>query len=197
MKTRRIVLGFLSLLAVSAAPALADRVLRAEVTVKAPLAEAWNAWTTGQGIAATFLAPKGAVDLRIDGTYDVWFSPTAKPGARGAEGMRILDVDPLKRFAFTWNAPPSIPTIRGKRTMVVLEFEPRSANETAVRFTHMGWGQGPDWDQAYVYFDKAWGAVVLPRFVHRFESGPVDWKSPPDLPPLAGSMQQSLVAGSR
>lgn len=171
--------------------AAADRILRAEVTVKAPLAEAWKAWTTDSGIAG-FFAPQGRVDLRVDGTYDVWFNPAGKPGMRGADGMRILDVDPMKRFAFTWNAPPSIPSIRDKRTLVVLDFAARGEDSTTVRFTHLGWGDGPDWDKAYDYFDRAWGAVVLPRFVRRFEQGPIDWKAPPELAPVAATLKQTL-----
>jgi uncharacterized protein YndB with AHSA1/START domain len=169
-----------------------ERVLRAEVTVKAPVEEAWKAWTTNTGIA-TFFAPQGSVDLEVDGTYDVWFDPSAPAGQRGAEGMRILDVDPLKRFAFTWNAPPSIASIRGKRTIVVLDFVAVDATTTTVRLTHLGWGSGPDWDKAFAYFDRAWGAVVLPRFVHRFNHGPIDWKSPPDVAPVASSIQTRLI----
>jgi uncharacterized protein YndB with AHSA1/START domain len=167
--------------------AASDRMLRAEITVAAPVAELWQAWTTADGIA-TFFAPQGRVDLRVDGTYDVWFNPAGAPGERGAEGMRILDVDPSRRFAFTWNAPPSIPAIRGKRTMVVLDFIPRG-DRTTLRFTQWGWGDGPDWDRAYDYFDRAWRTVVLPRLVYRFEKGPLDWNAPPELEPVAATIQ--------
>ena len=120
----------------------------------------------------------------MDGTYDVWFLPEGAPGSRGAEGMRILDVEPNERFAFTWDAPPSIAKIRGKRTMVIVEFTPQGAAATSIRFTHTGWGEGPEWDEAYDYFARAWGDIVLPRFVHRFAQGPVDWDNLGEFPPL-------------
>ena len=173
-----------------------DRVLRAEVVVPAPVRDVWDAWTTAEGIR-TFFAPDGRVDLRVDGTYDVWFNPQGGPDQRGAEGMRILDVDPEKRFVFTWNAPPSIASIRGRRTVVAIDFAPAGENATRLRFTHLGWGEGPDWDKAYAYFDQAWGGFVLPSLVRRFEQGPIDWKARPELVPLP-SMQQALArAGSR
>jgi uncharacterized protein YndB with AHSA1/START domain len=152
------------LLALLAAPAHADRALRAELELAAPVADAWNAW----------------------------FDPEGKPGERGAEGMRIVGVEPMKRFAFLWNAPPSIPTIRAQRTLVVLDFAALDSVRTRLRFTEFGWGEGADWDRAYAYFDRAWGAVVLPRLRYRFEHGPVDWKAPPELPPLP-SMQVRLA----
>lgn len=194
MRSQRLILAVLLLLL--AAPSFAvssDRVLRAEMTIAAPVTEVWKAWTTDEGIA-TFFAPKGIVDLRVDGTYDVWFNPAGGPGERGAEGMRILDVEPNRRFAFTWNAPPSIPSIRGKRTVVVVEMTPAGDGTTKLRFTESGWGDGPDWDQAYDYFDRAWGAIVLPRLKYRFEVGPVSWEKPPELPRVAPTLKVELSA---
>jgi uncharacterized protein YndB with AHSA1/START domain len=187
---RKVLAGLLLLLAPGAAFA-SDRVLRAEMTIPAPVAEVWKAWTTEEGIA-TFFAPKGRVDLRVDGTYDVWFNPAGAPGERGAEGMRILDVEPQRRFAFTWNAPPSIPSIRGKRTVIVVELAPAGEKATKLRFTESCWGDGPDWDRAYDYFDHAWGAIVLPRLKYRFEVGPVTWEKPPELPPVAPTLKVDL-----
>ena len=107
--------------------------------------------------------------------------------------MRIVGIDPLKRFAFTWNAPPSIPTIRGQRTIVVLDFASAGPRQTRLTFTELGWGEGADWDKAYDYFDKAWGAIVLPRLVERFRTGPLDWSKDLKLAPLEGSMKRTLV----
>jgi uncharacterized protein YndB with AHSA1/START domain len=173
-----------------------ERVLRAEIVVPAPVAEVWKAWTTDEGIAS-FFAPKGRVDLRVDGTYDVWFFPDAPLGERGAEGMRILDIDPLKRFAFTWDAPPSIPAIRARRTVVVIDMAAEGDARTRLRFTQLGWGSGPDWDRAYDYFDRAWGAVVLPRLLWRFEHGPIDWKAIPETQPIRPTIKQVLSASLR
>ena len=39
---------------------------------------------------------------------------------------------------------------------------------------HTGWGEGGQWDQAYAYFDRAWGNV-LGNLKKSFESGPIDW----------------------
>lgn len=42
--------------------------------------------------------------------------------------------------------------------------------------THGGWGDGGQWDQAYDYFNRAWGNV-LANLQKRFVEGPVDWTS--------------------
>lgn len=144
--------------------------LTTEFEVKAPIEKAWKAWTTPAG-TRTFFAPDCRVELRVDGAYEIYFSPQAKPGERGGEDMRILGLEPMRRFAFTWGAPPTILYVRGKRTMVILEFERESDRRTLVRFTHVGWGEGASWDEAFEYFDQDWNEVVLPRFRYAMEVG--------------------------
>jgi hypothetical protein len=51
------------------------------------------------------------------------------------------------------------------------------AEQTKVRLTHLGWGEGGEWDQAFAYFTQAW-QVVLGRLAHRFSVGPIDWNNP-------------------
>jgi uncharacterized protein YndB with AHSA1/START domain len=165
-----------------------DRALRAELDVHAPVAEVWKAWTTCAG-AQSFFAPACRIEPRVDGAYEVYFLPGAPAGERGSEGMRILAFEPMRRLAFTWSAPPTLPAIRAQRNMVVVELEPVDATRTRVRFSHIGWGAGPEWDRAYDYFDHAWNAVVLPRLKYRFEHGPIDWSAPPKLEPVAPTMK--------
>jgi hypothetical protein len=44
-----------------------------------------------------------------------------------------------------------------------------------VTIFHGGWGDGGQWDQAYAYFDKAWGSV-LSNLQKRFvEKKALDW----------------------
>jgi uncharacterized protein YndB with AHSA1/START domain len=84
---------FALLLVLLALPAQASanggmRVLTAELELKAPVEKVWKAWTTPEGLK-TFFAPAGNVEPRVDGLYEILFSPAAKPGERGAEGLRI------------------------------------------------------------------------------------------------------------
>ena len=57
----------------------------------APLADAWKAWTTSEGIQS-FFAPEAVVEPRPDGAFFVHFNPYAKPGMKGADDMRVLAV---------------------------------------------------------------------------------------------------------
>jgi uncharacterized protein YndB with AHSA1/START domain len=184
-------LAGLMLLAAAAGAGADERILRAELHLDAPVEDVWRAWTTDDGVR-TFFAPGSRIEPRVDGAYEILFSPQGEPGRRGAEGARLLVLEPPRRLAFTWDAPPDQPAIRAQRTIVYVDLEPEGARRTRLRFTHLGWGTGPDWDKAYDYFDRAWNAVVLPRLRHRFARGPIDWTRPPQLEPLAPTIKATL-----
>lgn len=157
-----------------------DRNIFIQTVVDAPVPEVWQAFTTEGGLES-FFAPECHIDLRMDGLLDIFFFPDAPEGRRGAEGMRIISVQPNKMFAFTWNNPPELPGIRDQRTHVTFKFFPYGPQKKKTRLAliHDGWGDGEIWDQAYQYFVKAWRDVILFRLHYRFDRGPIDWRNPP------------------
>jgi uncharacterized protein YndB with AHSA1/START domain len=152
----------------------AERALEKSVVIAASLEDAWSAWTTREGIVA-FFAPEAVVEPRVGGAFHVYIDPGAPAGQRGADDMRYMALQPRRMLSFDWNAPPSLPEARAQRTFVIVRFEPLAERQTKVTLHHTGWGDGGQWDQAYGYFDHAWGAV-LGNLKKRFESGPIDWK---------------------
>ena len=167
----------LALALVPSLPAAAERpeALEFERTVAAPAAHVWEAWTTAAG-ARTFFSRDAVVEPCVDGEYSILFFPANPPGRRGAEGMRILALEPeVRRFVFSWNAPPLYPAVRAQRTLVQVTLTVAGPAETHVHLRQFGWGEGPEWWAAREYFAGAW-EVVLNRLEHRFEHGPVDWE---------------------
>lgn len=157
---------------IDAAPVEERRVLK-EVVVKAPVAAVWKAWTTSEGIVS-FFAPEAVVDARPDGPFHIHMNPYGAPGLKGADDMRVMGVQENRMLSFSWNAPPHLPEARMQRTFVIVRLEPVGDAETLVRLTHIGWGDGGQWDQTHAYFDRAWGNV-LANLQKRFAEAPVDW----------------------
>lgn len=153
--------------------AAAERAIDKEVVVPAPVGEVWAAWTTREGIRS-FFAPDAEVDAKVGGAFHIHMDPLAPPGAKGADDTRFMALQPMRMLSFDWNAPPSLAQVRQQRTFVVVRLEPIDERQTRVRLHHTGWGDEGQWDQAYAYFDRAWGNV-LANLRKRFESGPVDW----------------------
>jgi uncharacterized protein YndB with AHSA1/START domain len=153
--------------------AAAERAIDKEVLIDATLDQAWDAWTTREGVVS-FFAPDARVEARPGGAFEIWFDPLAAPGARGADGVRFMALQPRRMLSFDWNAPPHLPEARAQRTFVVVRLQPVGERQTQVTLHHTGWGDGGQWDQAYAYFDRAWGGV-LGNLKKRFELGPMDW----------------------
>lgn len=160
-----------------------ERRIHVAVTVRAPLERVWELWTTNEGVRS-FFAPGSNIDAKVDGMYELFFAPSAPVGQRGAEGMRLLVVEPRQRIAFTWNAPASLAEIREQRTVVTVTFDAVGADSTLVTLRHTGWGAGPQWEKAIGYFEQAWNGFVMPSFRYRVEHGPINWSSPPKLTPV-------------
>ena len=92
----------------------------------------------------------------------------------------MLALQPMKMFSYTWNAPPSLPSVRDQRTFVIIRFFQDDGDNTHVVLHHDGWGSGGVRDYVFEYFDHVWNKTVLPRLIFRFDHGPVNWQNPPD-----------------
>ncbi|MEN8184390.1 MAG: SRPBCC domain-containing protein [Myxococcota bacterium] len=145
------------------------RAVRKEVVVTAPLAEVWRSWTTSKGIKG-FLGVDSEIELEIAGAFELYFAGDAPEGQRGGETCQVLSYLPQRMLSFSWNAPPNFGDLRGKHTWVVIEFQELDEEKVEVRLTHLGWGQGDDWDKLYDYFDRAWGGL-LGALAARFAGG--------------------------
>ena len=158
---------------IATASLAAERAIDKQAVINATLDQAWEAWTTREGIVA-FFAPDAKIEPRVGGAFQIYMDPLAEAGSKGADDMRFLALQPKKMLSFDWNAPPSLPEARLQRSFVIVRFEPVDDQRTKVSIHHTGWGDGGQWDQAYAYFDKAWGGV-LANLQKRFDKGPQDW----------------------
>ena len=107
----------------------AERAIDKQVVLNATLDQAWDAWTTREGIVG-FFAPDAKVEPRVGGAFQVYMDPGAPAGSKGADDMRFMALQPKKMLSFDWNAPPSLPEARAQRTFVVVRFEPLSDQQT-------------------------------------------------------------------
>ena len=96
----------------------------------------------------------------VGGAFELWFGVNQPEGTRGSEGCKVHSVKPMEQFVFEWNAPPTIPVIRGLRTLVYLDFKPLPENRTEVTLRNFGYGDGEDWAKTKAYFAAAWPAVM-------------------------------------
>ena len=149
-----------------------------DITVKAPLADVWRAWTTNAG-AQEFFCSKAEIEPHPGGSYNILFMPDNEPGKRGAEGQKVLSVLPMEMLSFDWGAPPQFAFARAHPGWVVVQFNPVDESHTHVRLVHLGFDHlkatyphhAEEFDQTRDYFSKAW-PYVLGNLKRRFDEGP-------------------------
>lgn len=173
--TERFTLGAVQVVATRGA----EKRLDMEAVVPASLDQVWEAFTTSDGLV-TWLTPGATVELRLGGPWQANF-PGGKTG-----GGTILAFLPREMLAVAALAPEAYPTVRRERTQAVFRFDAVDATHTRVRLSQIGWQTGDEWDRAFTYLSKG-NAQLLNALVHRFTSGPIDWKAlfaaqPPPAP---------------
>lgn len=142
---------------------LSPREIRHERVVPKPPAEVWPLWSSAEGLTK-WLVEAAKVELRVGGPYEILFLKDAPEGARGSEGCRVLSFLPGRMLSFTWNAPPNFEKTRHLHTWVVVELHAVESG-TRIVLTHAGWPATgllaePQWEQTFVYFERAWGALL-------------------------------------
>jgi uncharacterized protein YndB with AHSA1/START domain len=148
-------------------PTVIAKALHKEVEVSAPREEIWKCWTTPDGMRS-FFAAESKIELKPGGAYELYMGPPSAGSERGSEGCKVLGYLPDEVLSFDWNAPPKFPEIRKQRTCVVIRLESAGDGKTRVLLDHHGFGKGKDWDDVYIYFDRAWDHV-LDSLRKRFE----------------------------
>ena len=159
-----------------------EKFVHFQLDLDAPIQAVYDAWTTEAGLIS-FFSPHVNIDLRPGGPFEILFNPENPPGQRGAEGMIVMAFQSPSFFAFTWNAPPSLPEVRDHLSHVTIRFAALNENKTRLNFKEDGFASGGQWDERIDYFLSAWGQVMLPRLALRFAEVPVDWESDIDLAP--------------
>lgn len=143
-----------------------ERALVFEVTIPAPRAAVWRAFTTSEGLSS-WLSPGAVVDLRKGGEWTARY-PGGKTG-----GGTILSFVAEQEITMAAMAPEQFPMVRAERTNARFEFK-ADGESTIVKLVQTGWKTGEEWDKAYEYL--AQGNAQLLRMVRqRFISGPTDW----------------------
>lgn len=136
-----------------------SRAVKKSVVVAAAPARVWEALTTTAG-AQSFFAPAARIEARVGGAYEIYFMSDAPAGSRGSDGCTILALDAPRSLTFSWNFPPSMPTLRSAHTLVTIVLTPADEGRTKVDLEQTGWRNGPDWTKGFEYFDGAWGKVL-------------------------------------
>ena len=155
------------------------RTLRQSVIVSAPLAAAWNAFTTPEGYRAG-AAPVAQVDFRLGGFIETSYARDGRIGAPGNIRNEIVAYAPERMFAIVnRQAPPDVPfdTPTFQSLHTVVQFDDVGGGATRVTIIQPGYRAGDAYDRTWKFFEWGNGATLV-ALRDRFVKGPTDWRSP-------------------
>ena len=107
-----------------------------------------------------WLTRSANVEPVVGGSYELFWD-LDDPESNSTLGCKITAIEPNTLLAFEWKGPPIFRFINevDPLTHVAIFFTP--CNEvltpcTDVYLLHSGWGSSAEWEEARVYFARAW-----------------------------------------
>jgi len=137
------------------------RVIEFRVVVDGSPEEVFHMWTDSAA-STEFFGSSATIEPRLAGLYEIGFdTPTGKRA--GTMGTKILRFEPPSLLSFEWEMPKFIDHLNSRPlpTWVELRFERFGPeDQTDIHFCHRGFGNGPDWDQGFEFFQRNWFEVL-------------------------------------
>ena len=104
-----------------------------------------------------WLTMKSDVEPEVGGKYELFWTPE-DPENNSTIGCKVLEIDEPYLINFEWKGPVQYKIFMNYSdplTNVTVTFH-QIDNKTQVTLIHTGWQSELDWEEARLYFSKAW-----------------------------------------
>lgn len=136
---------------------IGGRTLSHSAIIRVPVEEAFEQFTTAEGIVRTWGVAKASVDFRVGGAFRTAYDEATDLESRSAIVNTILSFEPNRMISIKATAPIGSPDwleLVCAETHSVIMFEPVSPTSMRLTITGIGYQAGGLWDEAYAFFDK-------------------------------------------
>jgi uncharacterized protein YndB with AHSA1/START domain len=143
--------------------------LRFTVDIPTARDRVWRAFTTAEGLTA-WLCLRARVEPAIGGAFELFWDPDeSRPEHDSTLGCTCLSLDEPRLLEFTWRGSAAVAEVMNvpsaAQTQVKVELRP-TLDGTRLVLTHSGWGDGPGWEWARAWFERAWGGALQTLRTH-------------------------------
>ena len=123
----------------------------------------WEAFTTPAGLSS-WLCLRARVEPEIGGPCELFWDPDeSHPERDSTLGCTFLSVVEPRLLELTWRGSEAVADVMNVpgalQTQVKVELRP-TLDGTRLELTHSGWGDGPGWERARAWFERAWGGAL-------------------------------------
>lgn len=138
-----------------------NKILHLTVRLSCNTHDAFKMFTANANLQA-WLTTLADVEPRAGGKYELFWDPDDKEN-NSTIGCRITAIEKDKFLAFEWKGPTQFKDFMNTSTPlthVVVFFtscgKPGGQPCTDVHLIHTGWGDSAEWEEARLWFEKAW-----------------------------------------
>lgn len=135
-----------------------------QVRVQGTPDQVFGSWVSADGIKS-FFGSGSNVDPKVGGLYEIDFGLTPDGQVAGPRNNKILRYIPGRALDFEWTMPGFAEELNVDPlpTWVEIRLEPSGNNgaQTLVRLDHYGFGEGPQWDRCYDFFERGWFDILF------------------------------------
>ena len=119
----------------------------------------WQEWTDQTKITKWF-SPQANIEPHLGGAYELFFNPS-NHDSMSTKGCKITKFKPPTQLSFQWKGPDQYDHIMNNppQTHVEVTLTTR-CKKTKISIKHTGWKQGPEWEEAKEWHNKAWQGVL-------------------------------------
>jgi uncharacterized protein YndB with AHSA1/START domain len=154
----------------------AFKTFEASRMVESSLDAVWQAWTTRQGLTS-FFGPDARVELRNGGAYELRCAEDPSDPFKEVGPKHLLAYLPSRFITLDWRGSAAGTGFVDQQTWVVVEFEELGEELCEVTLSHLGFGEGTEWDEYLRWQGKFWHRV-LNRMERSLCLGAADWDCP-------------------
>lgn len=137
------------------------RVIKKQITLNAPIEQAWFLWTQSDQVEKWF-APKAVIEPVLGGRYELYFVP-GNMANKNTVGCQVLTISPNQSLTVSWKGPSQFSVLMNDpfpTTTLTIRFKKLSDTTTCVKLYHEGFGADVVWDAAYDWHDLVWAGVL-------------------------------------
>ncbi|GAG76602.1 unnamed protein product [marine sediment metagenome] len=115
---------------------------------------------TKNSLLENWLTVKAEVEPKVGGKYELFWEPENREN-NSTIGCKVTGIESNKFISFEWKGPTQFKTVMNfsdplTHVVVFLSDKARKTNKTIVHLFHTGWGKDPEWQNARIFFEKAW-----------------------------------------
>ena len=140
-----------------------QKIIQIEIELNCDISQAFELFTVNEKLES-WLPEKAEVDPKVGGKYELFWDPQNRE-INSTIRCKITSIEKDKFLSFEWKGPERFQSFLNfcdPLTHVVVVFSSSSDDpqKTTLFLFHSGWRDGPEWQKARDYFEKAWSGAL-------------------------------------